>query len=120
METDPCLVKRCISGMLHFDSLYERFLKGRSYCRSHARTLGMADQQRRNPLLGCHKERFPSTWPGVSSLPKDPAAKEPVAAPYTHDYDELPKWNTTKRLGEQQLNKHWYPAVCLAKDNVML
>ena len=85
-------------------------LNGLSYCRCHARTLGMADQQRRNPLLGCHKERFPSTWPGVSSLPKEPAAKEPVAtepaaAPYTHDDDELPKWNTTKRLGEPQLTK---------------
>ena len=79
----------------------------------------MADQQRRNPLLGCHKERFPSTWPGVSNLPKElvakePVAKEPVAAPYIHDTDELPKWNTTKRLGEPQLNKHRCPAVCLS------
>ena len=99
--------------MLHFDAPSEKLLKGTSCCRTHACTLGMADQQRRNPLLGCHKERFPSTWPGVSSLPKEPVAKEPVATPYIHDNDELPKWNTTKRLGEQQLNKHRCPAVCL-------
>ena len=58
----------------------------------------MADR-RGNPLLGCHTERFPSSWPSVSQ-PEVP--KDPVAQP---DDDELPRWNTTRRIGapEQSL-----------------
>ena len=48
-----------------------------------------------DPLLGCHSERFPSSWPGVPKpeLPKDTFRQPP------DDDDELPRWNTTKRLG---------------------
>lgn len=48
-----------------------------------------------DPLLGCHSERFPSSWPGV---PKPELPKDTLLQPDDDD-DELPRWNTTKRMG---------------------
>ena len=57
----------------------------------------MADNKS-DPLLGCHSERFPSSWPGV---PQPQLSKE-ASIKGNDDDDELPRWNTTKRMGAQR------------------
>ncbi len=54
----------------------------------------MADNKS-NPLLACHSEHFPGSWPGVSQpeLPKNTPVR-----PGDEDDDNLPRWNTTKRM----------------------
>ena len=58
----------------------------------------MADNKS-NSLLGCHSERFPSSWPGVSQ--PEPPKNTPIQLD-DEDDDELPRWNTTKRMGERR------------------
>ena len=50
-----------------------------------------------DPLLGCHSERFPSSWPGVPQ----PQLTKDACNEANDDDDELPRWNTTKRMGAQ-------------------